>query len=257
MTLITILIALALVLWLKLPNKLLTRECCAKALNCVNEKFQNADGWLALLLLVVCPVVVLAVIDCLLGHVWYGFLGILIGAFVLWLCIEPYKREESNTEVDYQAVVKLFQRANSEVLAVIIWFAILGPFGALLYRLVSYFYETTEQTDLSAKTHEYLSCILAWLNWLPIRVNSLMYCLAGDFSGSFAFWLARVLTGVDANTELQERNAMIAMGLSDGDDLESQTFSVEQQEAAYKLIERVLIMELVILAFITLGSWLD
>lgn len=55
--------------------------------------------------------------------------------------------------------------------AVVFWFCLLGPAGALAYRLV----------QLSVTKNGLLSAALQLLDWLPVRIIGLSFALIGDF----------------------------------------------------------------------------
>ncbi len=83
---------------------------------------------------------------------------------------------EAATTVDEldQAVSKtIFRKAQSRYFAVVIWFTLLGPAGALLYRLTNWYLETNPSEGFVYK----LNLVL---EWIPARVSALAYLLAGD-----------------------------------------------------------------------------
>ncbi|MFA3792959.1 beta-lactamase regulator AmpE [Aliiglaciecola sp. SL4] len=71
--------------------------------------------------------------------------------------------------------------------AVIIWFAILGPAGAVLYVLargITEAYKNEFQTELTIAQQ-----IMAVLDWIPVRVTALGLLLMGHFSRAMPIWL--------------------------------------------------------------------
>jgi membrane protein required for beta-lactamase induction len=70
--------------------------------------------------------------------------------------------------------------SNDRFFAVIFWFVLLGPLGALLYRLTSHTMRTTQQPML-AMAASHLQAILAWA---PAHLVAIGYALTGDYEGA-------------------------------------------------------------------------
>lgn len=85
--------------------------------------------------------------------------------------------------------------------AVIFWFLVLGPAGALLYRLTQSFIAAMDDDEHGG---EALDQWLFWLEWLPARITVLLFGLFGDFSRS-------VDLVTDAFTDTRD-DAMIILG---------------------------------------------
>lgn len=74
----------------------------------------------------------------------------------------------------------LFPIVNDRIFAPIFWFALLGPFGALLYRGCSrleYICTSTQPTLLLNN----IRTLLSLLNWLPSRLVALGFMMMGNF----------------------------------------------------------------------------
>lgn len=70
--------------------------------------------------------------------------------------------------------------SNDRFFAVIFWFVLLGPLGALLYRLTSHTMRTTQQPMLALAATQ-LQAILAWA---PAHLVAIGYALTGDYEGA-------------------------------------------------------------------------
>lgn len=72
--------------------------------------------------------------------------------------------------------------------AVIIWFAVFGAPGALLYVLSRNMLQYAEQQRLAvaAPLHDWVKI----LDWVPVRVTTLGFVFMGHFSKAFPVWLA-------------------------------------------------------------------
>lgn len=73
--------------------------------------------------------------------------------------------------------------------AVVFWFLILGPAGALGYRLchIALGLTVVEQED-----RQRLMKVLHYLDWLPARLLSVCFALTGSFESAFNAWLTQV-----------------------------------------------------------------
>ncbi len=74
----------------------------------------------------------------------------------------------------------VLHESNDRFFAVIFWFVLLGPLGALLYRLTSHTMRTTQQPSLAMAATQ-LHAILAWA---PAHLVAIGYALTGDYEGA-------------------------------------------------------------------------
>ncbi len=74
----------------------------------------------------------------------------------------------------------VLHESNDRVFAVIFWFVILGPLGAVLYRLTTHTMRTTEYEYLREAAKQ-LQAILAWA---PAHLVAIGYALTGDYEGA-------------------------------------------------------------------------
>jgi len=76
----------------------------------------------------------------------------------------------------------ILDQSNDRFFSVIFWFVVLGPFGALLYRLTSYTMKTSPNKALAAAAKN-LQAILAWA---PAHIVAMAYALTGNYEGASA-----------------------------------------------------------------------
>lgn len=136
--------------------------------------------------------------------------------------------------------------ANERIFATIFWFIILGPFGAMLYRLISELSKQIETNEL-AEFSEFIHAIMAWV---PARMLAAGYALTGNFDGAYHAYQDRVQT-----PDFQQSNneVLISTGLGAMRNLEmdSETASIH---AAQALVMRAVIVWIAILSVLTLGG---
>jgi membrane protein required for beta-lactamase induction len=136
------------------------------------------------------------------------------------------------------------------------WFALLGPVGAVLYRVNRHLLERLNQADDTDETP-----LLAWaqrldylLGWIPAHIAALSFALIGSFDQSRAVWDARDRHG-DGN--LHDNDLLLAevgAAATDYGDLTSQDGSL-QTVAAQTTIRRAYLLWIVAIAVLTLFGW--
>ncbi len=83
----------------------------------------------------------------------------------------------------------LLENGNDAIFGALFWFVVLGPAGAILYRLVN-----TLDAMWGYKNQRFL--IFGWaaarlddlLNWIPARLCAISYALAGSFARAIQCW---------------------------------------------------------------------
>ena len=136
--------------------------------------------------------------------------------------------------------------ANERIFATIFWFVILGPIGAMLYRLIS---ELSKQIDFGdlAEFSEFIHAIMAWI---PARMLAAGYALTGNFDGAYHAYKDRCHSSdfSHSNNEVLVSTGLGAMqNLATGGELAS-------IYAAQALVMRAIIVWISILAVLTLGG---
>ena len=266
MKLIVILICIALVRYTHLGNNAerytwlqryaITLSSFIKALN---------ESWL-LTLIVILPILVLAAFlqHILFFGLFYIF-GFFYSIFILWYCLWPVSLE-AQLETNIQQVLatnavqdsrpfstQLLIDANNHIFAVLFWFMVLGPVGAILYRLVAELVRLKSETNAEniILLNKASSILLNLLDWIPARLTALGYVISGNFSTGFAQWRQYATQGIQSSRELLIATGLGAMNLT-------ATASGDFEEARHilRMIERTLIIWLVVIAIFTLGHWI-
>lgn len=136
--------------------------------------------------------------------------------------------------------------ANERIFATIFWFIILGPFGCMLYRLISELSKQIEFNEL-AEFSEFIHAIMAWV---PARMLAAGYALTGNFDGAYHAYKDRAYA-----SDLSQSNAEVlistGLGAMHNLDMENELSSVH---AAQALVMRAVIVWIGILAVMTLGG---
>lgn len=233
-------------------------------------------GWPKYLLLAACivpPVLVVGLIDFLICHRLYEIPRLIFGVIVLvycmgpdnlWVqiysCIRALNKEDSQAAVGevkkmfgisnvdqpqafHQAFTRaIFIAANQRIFAVLFWFAIFGPLGAVLYRAVSLCVDNI--TLGISQTALYLQRLL---DWLPARLFTFIFALGGNFTSVFKKWRAHVREGLVSNEAIIGECGIAALDGVKGEFLPEDGTA---ENEALSLLDRVFVMSLVILAMI-------
>lgn len=267
MTIITILLAILLdkiPTIEKLKQYSWANEYVAMILKFLPEGGETFSRWRPLIALLP-MIVVLFVLEKYLTHDLNGFLGFLLNVMVLTYCLgpsqiadyflcffmknnktpitidaEPISDEASSNTVDF--IVKI----HEEVFGVIFWFIVLGAAGALIYRLVLSLKKSTANADsVLFESHKAFADYLELLNWPSVRLLGLCLSLGGEFVQTFSLWFQGFLTPPENNVDYLKNCAKASLENEESDQ------GVEQ------LFHRSMLIFFVILALMTLASWLS
>jgi membrane protein required for beta-lactamase induction len=167
---------------------------------------------------------------------------------------EPPVSEPARSQAVAEAAL---QQANRRILAVLFWFAVLGPVGAALYRIATWL----PKTDQAAHSIDYqlnTAQLLVILDWVPARITAICFAIAGSFEDTLYGWRSyqerRHSEFVDSNTGILVCAGSGALRLStllDEAYAGAQVYSY-LPKAAMALIWRSLIVFLVIIAVLSL-----
>jgi membrane protein required for beta-lactamase induction len=136
--------------------------------------------------------------------------------------------------------------ANERIFATIFWFVIFGPFGCMLYRLISELSKQIEYGDLA----EFSGFIHAIMAWVPARMLAAGYALTGNFDGAYHAYKDRAHT---ADFSQSNKEVLVATGLGAMRNLDMAT-ELAGIYAAQALVMRAVIVWIAMLAVMTLGG---
>lgn len=191
----------------------------------VHETLPTTGPWagtLTVLVLVGIPSALTGVIYALLGGALLSLLALVFSVAVLVYCLGPRELDAETTRYisavetgDEGRAAQLAHAIGGEVMpsggaarnralaeavllefnertfGLLVWFVLLGPLGAVLYRLSSLARRDLQASD--AQDVGYTDAVLRLhgiLNWLPARLLALGYALAGSFEEAVTDWRA-------------------------------------------------------------------
>jgi len=238
----------------------------------------------ALVLAIVAPVLVCALVQWGLRTPWFGLPEFVFAAAVLYYCWGPRDLERDVEAIDAapdtaqrtvaaqalkvgndgaqvafdaeHLVIATFHAGLKRWFGVLFWFALLGPSGALLYRLAQLLAEETRLDD-----RETAQKFAALLDWAPAHIMALSLALASNFDAVFTSWRdyhrahphgyasldlgyldAIARASVEADVAAEESHADAHSPLTALDD-------------AMVLVRRVLVVWLTLIALLVIGGF--
>jgi len=292
MSLLTILFSLAIERYVDAVDQLRKFDWIVSFANWVKEKFSHSEFWndtLGLIVIILLPVFLCAIIyNQLYGAL--GLLGFLFSLAVLVYCLGPqriqhaarlyidagehedehslktYATEIVGTELpdetqDINRLVceKLLVSTNENLLGVFFWFVLLGPMGALMFRMAGELYYNSQQQS-EEQNPEYLEfnnstrMLYAILLWLPAQLTTLAFAITGSFIDTLHEWKQRLPN--DYLNPQESEETLFYTGLKSLQiDPESHQFDFNTVHDVLALSWRSIILWVTALALLTLAGW--
>jgi len=177
------------------------------------EAFKGPVGVAAMLAL---PLLVFWLLLSVIGG-WHAILAFLLTVAILFYCLGPDDLDDqvgaliaairggNDAEANHLAqalgrsaqpvpaetrghtvVESILTEFQERVFGVLLWFLILGPIGAVLFRFSAELRRYAIQT--SSGLRDWAGRVYNVLAWLPSRIVALGYALAGNLTGAFESW---------------------------------------------------------------------
>jgi len=109
--------------------------------------------------------------------------------------------ETTSAGVAHATVEAVLKQTNSQVIAPIFWFLILGPFGVILQRLTSVLDRLWGHRISRFAEFGWAAARLDdLLNWVPARITALSYAVMGSFEDALHCWRRRAGMWSDINS---------------------------------------------------------
>lgn len=145
-------------------------------------------------------------------------------------------------------------QANVRIFAVLFWFAVLGPLGAVLYRAAA---ELCRQTQADNDEFAWAARQLcAILDWAPARLTAFGYALSGHFEAAVLRWRGVLAVSEHWLTSAEPLLAAVGMGALDlKDDIHDSATWNHVLQSAISLVWRTLVLWVFVIALLTLAGW--
>jgi len=159
--------------------------------------------------------------------------------------------EEASSVPDRQiadVMHAILHQSNDRIFSVIFWFVVLGPFGALLYRLTSYTMQFSLNNTLASAAKK-LQAILAWV---PAHLVAAGYALTGNYEGATAGYRDK---SKPEDLSLNNYNTLTRAGLGALKDCTpgEETACIRSTRG---LVLRTLVVWLAVISILTLIGWM-
>jgi len=243
--------------------------------------------------LIICigaPVLACALVQYVLRGTWLGLTSLVFAIIVLFYCWGPRDLERDVEAVDKapdsdrraaalqalradatqppleftteKVVEATFLAALRRWFGVLLWFALLGPAGALLYRLTQVLAGPDFAATQSAGQRAAAEQAARILDWLPAHLIVLALALASDFDAVFKVWRdyhaahGKGFFSFDLGFLNATARASVAADVAaEGDESHAARAPLVALDDAMVLVRRVLIVWLTVIALIVLGGW--
>ena len=235
-------------------------------------------------------VVAVGLVFGVLNAVFFGFLSFIAGVGVLLMCLGP-RDLDADTDAFLDAVVEsddsamqaraeeilgkkpadlndrviiegVFSESLERTFGVLFWFSILGPVGAVLFRVSSQMQimakKSDEEKEGFVKAARRLHSILLWL---PARLLALGFAVVGNFEDALHNWrtCADEFEGdwVESGRQVVKAAGCGAMRLDtmpEDETAESARFDTGKIRSAMALVWRTLVVWVVVILIMTLAG---
>lgn len=239
-----------------------------------------ASGAPGVALVMLPPLAVVAYLSHLLTDGFAGLIGFLFSLVVFLYCLGPRDLAsdvdtfcnvcdstdeglrvraaalltgEEKPGVDSETLLRDATRAillggHDRLFAVLFWFLLLGPVGALLYRGLTLL---ASRGVFDTDFRYWAGRVRAALVWIPARLTALGYALAGHFDSAFDGW-QDVAAGAGSSESLLVETGLGALDVRERSDVWR---DADAPRAAMRLVWRNLTLWLVVIAVLTLAGW--
>lgn len=222
----------------------------------------------------------LVVLYFVLRFSYFGQHAEKIGANLKDQNISPARQllaEWENTDTDHYnanqiasvCIETTFKRAHQGMFAPILWFALLGPAGALLYRLAHILKAEWSQSAHQNEFYQFSQRAFYYLDWLPARVTAACFAVVGDFEDAAYCWRTQANNWPDQLLGMVLASGTGAMGVKLVDALPfhgilqprpdiglGDEADADYVQAAVGLVWRVLLLMVGLLILLTFAHWL-
>ena len=263
----------------------------------LNAQFPEDSVWRSrwgIALALVVPLLVAGLLQVALDQPLWGFVGLLFDIVVLFWCWGPRDLDLDvaaildapdaasrraaaarlyppgvDASLDGASLVEaVFRNAQRRWFGVLFWFCVLGPFGALLYRLSV----LAAEQDADALQQDTLQGARLWLSlleWPVTQLIALALALVGNFDSVLSAWREENAFGLDSRLLPNAARASVRSEIADevADYTESgvpastalaEVFGeLPELRDAMNLAWRVLVLWLAVIALFVVAGWVS
>lgn len=244
------------------------------------KRFPGKPPYFALAVTIVPLLLAVLIVQLSLKHVLFGMAEFLFQLFLFLYCLGP-QNLWADTFACINALVKgdlplasekmkasfgvtdngtkeemhskllnnIFIAANRRIFAIVFWFLILGPVGAVLYRTITLSSADFPKQETAPELLPVARSVESVLDWIPVRILTFVFALGGHFVQVFSCIRKKPMMNLEMNDVLLTECGTAALG--SGDIVQkAEDGSVERN--AIGLLDRSFVIALVIVAIIVM-----
>lgn len=164
--------------------------------------------------------------------------------------------ESEKSQLAFTVTRNMFVIANERILGPILWFVLLGPMGAILYRLSSELRIQTQRQEIFFTMQKQAELFFAILNWMPARCAAFGFASMGNFLQALASCRRDTHILYRLNNHCSE-DLLICVGTGSLNLSKApEEFIAKDAFEALALTRRNYALWLGAIALLTLGGWL-
>jgi adenosylcobinamide-phosphate synthase len=176
----------------------------------------------------------------------------------------------NSDEIARLAIEQALMSSHRHVFAPFFWFALLGPAGAVLYRLVRHFERAwggVRGNDYG-EFGEFARRIFAAIDWVPVRLTAAAFAVVGDFEDAVFCWRSQAgrwpeeSAGILLATGAGALGVRLGMPVRADDDFGTrpelgvgEDADPDVMQSTIGLVWRTLVMALLLLALLGVAGW--
>ena len=160
--------------------------------------------------------------------------------------------------------------AHKNLFGVIIWFVVLGPAGAVLYRLsqlLSQKWGGLDQRDFG-EFGKFAAQAFNLMDWVPLRLSAISFAVVGDFEDAVYCWRSQASAWAQKSIGIVLASGAGALGVKLGEPLSyggniefrpelglGDAADADYLDSAVSLVWRTVVLWLVLLLLLTIAGW--
>lgn len=176
----------------------------------------------------------------------------------------------SGGEVARLGIEEVLRSAYQHLFGVIIWFALFGPGGAILYRLCQILGLKWGELDERefGDFGKVAARVFAWMEWIPLRITAISFAIVGDFEDAMYCWRSQAGQWAQHGMGIILASGAGAMGVKLGEPIPGgngieirpelglgDEADADYLDSAVSMVWRALALWLVLLLLLTLARW--
>jgi len=121
----------------------------------------------------------------------------------------------TESEIARASIETVLMRAHRDLLALIAWFAVFGPGGAVLYKLAALLAERwgRRRGEEFRVFGRFSARAFHFIDWVPLRLTAVGFAIAGDFEDAVQCWRAQFRTWTDPDAGVILASGAGALGV--------------------------------------------